>query len=168
MTEELIERLIEALDEQKKQNKNLLETNQGLFNLVRGLQSTLQASFGSTGTYATYAEKVSVMANKMAKMHVPEEVKAIVEHKHEVGTSGKTFLVACGLFFLLGLSFLLVSWYRFDRMETNWESYKKSELSAKQAKWCNDYVLFMRGTDSTKARAPNSHNEFISSHPYPD
>ena len=158
MSEELIERLISALEKAELSMKAMEKRTE---EAGKATELLYKQSFSHLRELQAQIEKVGHIANKAANTNIPAEVKATLEHKHTIETSGKAFLVACGLFFLIGMGMMGYNWWRMSEVDRIYDQAKTKELDQKQIDWLIDFH------DYQKQKNPNDTKTFHAQKPYP-
>ena len=158
MSEEMIERLLTALEKAEQSMKAMEKRSE---DTGKATELLYKQSFSLLRELQAQTEKVAVMANKAANTRIPAEVKAVIEQKHTIETSGKAFLVACGLFFLIGAGMAAYNWWRMAEVDRIYDQAKTKELDQKQIDWLIDFH------DYQKQKNPNDTKTFHAQKPYP-
>ena len=161
MSEEMIERLLAALEKAEQSMKAMEKRSE---DTGKATELLYKQSFSLLRELQAQTEKVAVIANKVANTpmpSIPPVVKAAIEHKHTIETSGRAFLVACGLFFLIGVGMMGYNWWRMSEVDRIYDQAKTKELDQKQVDWLIDFH------DYQKQKNPNDTKTFHAQKPYP-
>ena len=154
----MIERLLAALEKAEQSMKAMEKRSE---DTGKATELLYKQSFSLLRELQAQTEKVAVMANKAANTRIPAEVKAVIEQKHTIETSGKAFLVACGLFFLIGLGMMGYNWWRMAEVDRIHSEAKTQELDQKQTDWLMDFYRYQ------SKKNPNDTKTFHSQKPWP-